>query len=358
MADYRKLLWGGILLSICHACLTNQPAIRYTQTPAIAGAEIAVTDTTNFGDTLFLVKAQDNTPLYYFQDIQTGVCFDGKCRALSLTVLWNITGRYLGFQLPKDEFLSKTYHEPFTPAEYERLHGLLANPDLPLSAVSYDELMENTETNDPEIDGTSGATSQAVAAMVVEGAAYTTYKLWNIVYGSTRAQIMALTAQQLTPKLLEEILKSPDQTDKIWALEHIHEKLEFTPTLIETMAGLLATDDFSLAYAVIRAISKGHLANGQLQAQLFGQYENAAPSIRSLLIKKLMDAPNLSHEVVKASGNLLEQVNGKELGDFLKLYAAHGVDDKDILNKLRKLANHENAYIANQARGFLDEVGK
>lgn len=315
-------------------------------------------DTISFGDTLFLARTETGVPLYYFQNILTGVCFDSKCRRLSINVLWNITGRYLGFQLPHGEFLSKTDHEPFSPAEYERLHGLLANPELPFSSISYDELMENTNPNDPEVDGISGATSKEVSEIVVKGAAYTTYKLWKIVYGPTRELIMDLTAQKLSPELIEHILKSPDQTDKVWVLEQIDEQTPLTPTLIETITNLLAGEDFYLAYSAISAIKNSHLVSEQLQIRMFAQYEKAVPGIRSLMIKKLMDAPYLSSEVVNLSASFLDKVNGKELGDFLKLYLTHKVKNKEVLAEVTKLRDHENAFIANQAQRFIEESEK
>jgi hypothetical protein len=79
--------------------------------------------------------------------------------------------------------------------------------------------------------GVSGATSKEVSDMVVEGAAYTTYKLWNIVYGPTQELVSRLTEIELTPDLIDLILKSPDRSDRVWALNRIDTSIELNSKL-------------------------------------------------------------------------------------------------------------------------------
>jgi len=354
----RGLLFLAGCILMAYSCQTIRQGVKYTSTPAISFEKGQLADTIIYADTLFQVRDHQGLPLYYYQDIFTGVCFDGKCRRLSIMVYWNVTGRYLGFELPPGEFLSKTDHEPFTEVEYERLHQLLANPELPFSNISYDQLMTDTDPNNPEVDGISGATSKAVSEIVVKGAAYTTYKLWSIVYGSTRSKIIELTEQQLTPELTLRILNSPVQTDKVWALEHINENTPLNLSLIDAITTLLSGDDFYLAYSAINAIKREHLSNEVLQVQIFAQYENAVPSIRSLILKKLMDGPILSDEVVKASISLLDQVNGKDLGDLLKLYSTYEVRDQELLSEVSKLLEHENTFISSQVRAYIEKADK
>src|SRR5690606_20261779 len=68
-------------------------------------------------DTLFQAVTATGEPLVYYRHLIREVCFDGQCRLLNVLLYWDITGRYLGFELPAGEFLSKTEHEPFTTRE-------------------------------------------------------------------------------------------------------------------------------------------------------------------------------------------------------------------------------------------------
>ena len=75
-------------------------------------------------DTLLIYFDKNENPVKYSRKIITGVCIDGECRLVNIELFWNTTGRYLGFKLPKGEFLSKTEHDPFKSADYNRLHEL------------------------------------------------------------------------------------------------------------------------------------------------------------------------------------------------------------------------------------------
>ena len=55
------------------------------------------------GDTLYQIQAANSSPVSYHRKIKTSVCFDNKCRLLNIIVHWNITGRYLGFELAQGD---------------------------------------------------------------------------------------------------------------------------------------------------------------------------------------------------------------------------------------------------------------
>lgn len=342
--------------------LPDAQELKYTQAPTIASDHdpeqsivLAFRDTLS-EDSLFLVKNQDNIPLHYFKPITTEVCFDQECRLLSIIVFWNITGRYLGFELPAGEFLSKRDHEPFFNDEYERLNDLLADPTLPLGEVSFHNLLERPNTPVDSIDGVTGATTPALSQVVVQGAAYTTYTLWNIIYGPTQDLVMHLTEKQLSPALMTLILQSPDLSDKAWALNRLSKKTTLSPQLSTALVGIISGEDFFLSYAAINAIKPVHLSIDTLQFALFSIYQEASHSIKSLLIEKLMEAPALHAEVTASFRKVLRQLNGKQLGDVLKLYTKHAINDLDTLKTVAEILKNKNNYISGQAYRFLQKA--
>lgn len=357
-------IWATSLFLCCtlFSFSPDPEKLRYTQVPTLTwDADLEQTKVLAFRDTLsddslFLVKNQDNTPLYYFKPITTEVCFDQECRLLSIIVFWNITGRYLGFELPAGEFLSKRDHEPFFNDEYERLNDLLADPTLPLGGVSFTELLARPKMDTDSIDGITGATTPALSQVVVKGAAYTTYTLWNIVYGPTRDLVMNLTEKQLSPNLITLILQSPDPYDKDWALNSLSEKVTLNPSLTATLLALIAGEDFFLSAAAIHALKPTHLEQESLQLALFSIYPKAKQSIKSLLIGKLMHAPTLHSEVSAGFRKILQQLNGKQLGDILKLFAKHSINDLDTLQAVAEILKNENNYISGQAYRFLQKA--
>lgn len=355
-----NFLFLGLLLT---SFLQEEPPLKYMQVATIkSGVSEEESIVTTYKDTLtndliYLRTSKDNIPLYYYKDVKGVVCFDEECRLLDIVVYWNITGRYLGFELPKGEFLSKHDHEPFSESEYLRLHTLLADASIPLDAVSFEELMTKPASQQDEVDAVSGATSKSVADMVVKGAAYTTYKLWNIINGPTMDFVSELTEKQLTPTLIDRILQSPDSNDKLWALNRIDSATKLTPDLETSLLEIISSEGFYLVYTAIHAIDAVHLNAKDLQEHLFSLYTNANHNIiEKELIKKLMQAPMLSSKVVDVSRDLLHQLNGQQLDDILKLYTKHGVNDLETCKAVVRILKNENKYISKKAYDFLLDI--
>lgn len=334
--------------------------IRYTQSATIPFSwETSAGPTTVFQDSLSglpiaLVSSPEGMPLYYYQDIQTSVCFDNKCRPLDLQVLWNITGRYLGFQLPEGEFLSRHDHQPFTEREYQRLNFLLADAQLPMRDIAFEALLTPTTQQSTGVDAISGATSKALKDFVVAGAAYTTYTLWNIVYGPARDRIIALTEQRLDTSLLALILQSPSSEDHVWALSHIDQTTPLAPQLEPILARLVTSKDYFSAYSVINAIQPVQLSSQPYQLALVSALDSVDNGLKKLLIDKLSTAPEVYPETIAKSRELLKKLNGAQLGAMLNLYRQHDVRDTATGRALAGLLATEQRYLAQKVYQFLE----
>ena len=130
----------------------------------------------------------------------------------------------------------------------------MADSSIPLDAVSFEKLVEQPKNEEGVVDAVSGATSKRVADMVVKGAAYTTYKMWNIVNGPTMDIVSELTEKQLTPTLIYRILESPDNNDKLWALNSIDSNTKLTSDLEDSLLEIISSNDFYLAYSAIQSL--------------------------------------------------------------------------------------------------------
>ncbi len=351
--------FGAIILC---SFLQGEEKLIYTQRATVSGEPGGIpTDTLSFrdslsSDSLFLLRARENIPIHYFRNIHTSVCFDNKCRELDITIYWNITGRYLGFELPVGEFLSKSEHKPFSAAEYERLNELLADSLLPFGDISFNSLMDASKSESGMVDGVSGATSAEVEKIVVRGAAYTTYTLWNIVYGPTQELVNHLTGGQLTPDLIDLILHSPDLSDRVWALNRIDQTVELNQALSSTLLNIISGEEFFLTYSTINAIGSVHLESDSFQSGLFSKYGEVSFGIKRMIVEKLIEAPFLSPDVLNTSRSCLDKVNGQQLGDFLRLYTKHSADDLETCQTIAKILQNENRYISQKAYEFLKGV--
>src|SRR5690606_5844823 len=171
-------------------------------------------------DTLFQLLSATGDPVSYYRKIITEVCFDSSCRVLRVNLYWNVIGRYLGFELPTGEFLSKAEHEPFETSEYLRLHAILADSLSPLGGFTYEELVPRNNVGG-ELDGITGATSKDMLQYVVKGAVFTTFTTWHLTYGKTQAEVIRATERALDGHYMLAILNSDDLWDRHWALDRL-----------------------------------------------------------------------------------------------------------------------------------------
>lgn len=333
-----------------------QPTVSFPQTNLkyfLAASQDSIAN-----DTLFQTLSREGYPLSYFRKIRTSVCFDNKCRLLKCVLYWNITGRYLGFELPKGEFLSKAEHKAFTPAEYERLGTLLADQLSPLGDLSYSELAPQTKTttsSDGEVDGVSSATAKNVLEYVVEGAAYTTYKMWNVVYGPTQQDVMRLTSEALSEELVLQILQSPDLNDRMWALNHIRGNVKMTPKLRDEIYSLISDKNYNLAERVINALDANDLKSDTLQMMLVEKLGTTSYSIKKLIISKFREAPELSVPVKRKLAESLRSANGELVSNLLDTFAKHQVNDLETSRIVAELLGNQNAFISQKAFKYLEQ---
>ncbi|WP_146624407.1 hypothetical protein [Larkinella arboricola] len=354
-----NVLFAGMLL---FSAYRSQETIRYFQTQTISLQPDTVQayivdfkdDVDN--DTLFQARSKEGYPVLYFRKIKTSVCFDNKCRLLDIVVYWNVTGRYLGYELPKGEFLSKTEHEPFKPEEYTRLSDLLSDPLSPLANFSYEELVPKPASAAGDLDAVSSATAKNVLDYVVEGAVYTTYKLWHIVYGPAQKEVTDLTEKRLSPGFLLKILESPDASDKLWALNHIRGYVELTPELQNVLLGFIDNNQFNRAERAIHALSPEALKNDALQLALLEKYGRVNYALKNQLITKLKEAPQLSEPLKTALARSLVSANGELLSNTLDLFLHHRVADPETGRIIAGLLQNDNNFLSRKAYTYLKNV--
>lgn len=307
-------------------------------------------------DTLFQIRAKEGIPIAYFRKITSNVCFDNKCRLLDIILYWNITGRYLGFEIPKGEFLSKSDHEPFTADEYQRMSEILADSLSALRGFSYNELVPKSNPELAKVDAISSATAPNVLEYVVKGAVYTTYKLWHFVYGTTQDEVEKLTVKEVSPNLLLKILESPDLSDKVWALNHAGEYLSQDSRLRTAIFALIDNKDYNLAERAINAVNLKATASDTLQLLLVDKLKKSNYALKKLLLNKLKEASPLSLQVKKSLAQQLKSLNGELVGNVLDIFKKQNVNDVETCRIIAELLENDNTFISQKAYTFLKSL--
>ena len=126
-------------------------------------------------------------PSGYSMELVNKVCLDDVCKLVEVTMYWDAIGFYQSLQYPEGKPLTKVEHEPFTPADYQKLDSILKDRDsilddheLGFLATEKDDKPseEGYATEGQDVDGVSKATPGAVKEAVVKDAAWTTWVLW------------------------------------------------------------------------------------------------------------------------------------------------------------------------------------
>jgi len=301
-------------------------------------------------DTLFVVKDENGLIHSYYRNILTGVCIDGECRMLDITLHWSVTGRYLGFKLPQGEFLSKSEHEPFKKKDYERLHDLLADPYSSLANYKMEELVPIVD----EVDGVTAATIAGVEDYIVEDAVYSTYTIWHIVYGDTQDTIESYTQKNLTPDLLLEILASSEHRDVVWGLDNLPNELNWTTDLQTKLFELIGSGEPGISDKAIERIPPVVLADEQNQLKLFFHFMESSFFTQRKILSKLEEAPFLTPAIELRLAAELPEMSGSMIKNVLDLFAKHKIQQPKSEEIIAGLLDHENRFIARKAYQFLE----
>jgi hypothetical protein len=352
-----------LILTLAASGFRSDQPVRYFLAPTLASAtEQTKAFTFEFNDelgndTLFQNLSLEGYPVTYHRRLQASVCFDDKCRLLDVIIYWNVTGRYLGFELPPKEFLSKSDHKAFTEDEYRQLNALLADKQSALRNLSYEELVPRQSTLASGVDGVSSATAKNVLDYIVKGAAFTTYKMWHFIYGPTLGKVEELTIGSLSSDLILQVLESPDAYDKLWALNHINGYVKTSPALLNKLLNYIDNKNYSLSERAINAISVENMRSDSVQIALMNKFSQAGYSQKKLLVNKIKDASLLNDQVRDQFARELPALSAELVADVLNLFKKMGVKDAATCRSVSGLLKKENNFIAQKALTFLEQAG-
>ena len=281
-------------------------------------------------DTLYFCFSK-GAPVAVYRDILSGVCLDGECRPLRIKVYWTVTGRYLGYQLNDGQELTKKEHTPFKEAEYQLLHKLLNDS---LSVLANFTLEEITPKRTPSVktDGISGATPPNISSYIVPEAAYTTHTLWHLVYSETRDSIHLKMNSFITPGLLDSLLNSSSDYDKLWALNYLPGNIDFDH-YFPAMERILKGNNIQTIDKALTLIAANN--DSLYQQELFALSQKENYSIKLLALDRLRSLRSLRPEIAGKMINSILHVQPEVANSFLLAFEKYNPSEED----LRKISN-------------------
>lgn len=304
---------------------------------------------------LYIYTNNSSIPIAYSRKIMTGVCIDGECRLVRIELFWSYSGNYEGFRLSKGELLSKAEHQPFGTSDYDQLHDLLGENNSPLANYRLDELAKHQDTLPDDIDGISSATLQSVLDHSVQGAVYTTYTLWHMIYGTTRDEVRRVSTENLSAEVVKHILQSDQTKEKIWVLNHLPSEMNYSDELCIELLDLVRGSDMYLAERALNAMP-GRILTRDIQLSLSDLYPNSRIIKQRWIIFKLRDAAALEKELVDILLQGLEVSRVSIVRATLSLLVQHKEFSPGVYEQILPLLDHPSRTISDLALNYLEQL--
>jgi hypothetical protein len=293
-------------------------------------------------------------PLEYRMFLRTGVCLDGTCKLLEATLFWDALGRFVRFEYPQGTPFTKWEHDPFEAADYEKLHGFMADPRSILGTHPLGFfVVERAKEGDADWDTETSATPPDAKAAVVEGAAYTTWVLWRWVHGEVVEQLLAQTNDNLSDDYLLKCLQSTDSPFVQFALNELQAQGLSDERLYQACLGVLDERGQRDCILALEVLTTHSLDKERLHLDLVERIGINRGSSRVILnYFKTLDSAEL--QVWQQLSAQIQQLSDfREIDISLALLAKMAGDDAIVRERVAELLQSEDPFMVRRAKDFL-----
>ncbi len=307
-------------------------------------------------NTLTLFFSDNSDPIFFSRDIYTGVCFDTLCRPISITLYWEIFGKYLGYSITSGNELTKKEHVTFSENDYLKLNEILGDSSSALGFYAMDKISAPKKSIE-KVDGISGATVHDLGPWIVPEAAYTSFKLWQITYGATRDSIIAYTKKNLfSYQLVINNLQSNDAFNQIKAMQWISEIKPFNNQFVGQVLNILRKGIFLQSRQALKCLQNSSMSEEVLQKEMIQLFGNEDYRIKNLVLEYLKSCEKLAQSAARDMICLLKSDDyytvNVTLALFTKKYQPDYADQLKIINLLKS----DNFNVSNRVYNYLIDL--
>src|SRR5690606_13857213 len=127
-----------------------------------------------------------------------------------------------------------------------------------LAGYGFEDVVVVDSVQNTDVDGVTSATLPAIKDYVVDGAVYTTLKLWHIIHGPTRRMVENMTAGNLSEEGVLTLLGSQNSYDVVWVIRAIDGRENWPETVQSAIAAKLG-ENYLLTSMILQSIDASHL---------------------------------------------------------------------------------------------------
>ncbi|MEZ4921743.1 MAG: hypothetical protein R2780_01105 [Crocinitomicaceae bacterium] len=287
-----------------------------------------------------ILQLEDGLPKYFYSNIFTPVCNTGECLPVKINIYWDLTGKYLRFDLAEGEILTKLDHVPFSKEDYDLLHEILADENDPrriylAKQFKGSPIEDNTNQGEDQsmpapqafvfatkyemVDGITGSTLPHSEGKFVPGALYTTYTLWGLVHDFQAYMQNYTNFSLLRPEYYDFFLSS----DYYQAREEVIALImgnNSAPNYHATVCcSLLDTCDLTIQKNVMNHFRYNEYALPNVQKQFLKTFSSSSDlNLKHLIIGKWQYNDITDKTYTELSGLIAE--NQASMNDLINLF--------------------------------------
>lgn len=265
-----------------------------------------------------LAIVRDNgVPGFYETSFRTTVCDDEVCEIMSVRLVWDLVGQYVGYDTLNGHPLTKFDHKPFGQEDYYKLHQLLLNDGSILKFKKKEELIDKQKVKASDVvDGTTGATAVEIKEEVVEGALYSSYTLWHLAYsGGIKNLLTAHTRDIFEEELKRNFLASGREGYRLFAFQH------FSPMDYEHYESdwlqALREDVPLVRKLILRNLPETTWKKETVQNKVCSAFGEMDVNTRTTLLNKLKNSNYVMRSNLEILSGFLTTMNKNQTEDFL-----------------------------------------
>ena len=256
-------------------------------------------------------------PKFYESSFRTTVCDDEVCEIMSMRLLWDLVGNYVGYDTLPGHPLTKFDHKPFEQEDYIKLHELLLNEGSILKFKKKEELIDKQKVKASDvIDGTTGATAVEIREEVVEGALYSSYTLWHLAYsGPIKNLLTAHTKKLFDTHLKQDFLASGREGYRLFAFQ------QFTPEDFERYKPewlkALRTDAPLIRKFILRSLPDAIWKSESIQNEICLAFLEMDVNTKTIVLNKLKSEKVVAASNLEILSGFVAAMNKNQTAEFL-----------------------------------------
>ncbi len=306
---------------------------------------------------IYLRVDERGFPQEYRMPLTANICPEGVCKVLEIVLYWDPLGHHTRHEYPPGVSpLTKYDDDPFTADDYQKLSATLKDKSSVLGHYPLNAVVHPTDPvyGDDEVDGVSGATAMTFVDVVVPGAAYTFWALWQWVNGDVVEALEEKTRSFLHGDYLVYSLESSDTRKVEFALRHLQDQPGGGQPYAEVLVNMLETGGWGVSQLALDALT-ADLSDPERIHQKLIKAIGKNPGSSDLIIRYFEQMDDAPPYVWAQMAEQLARLNDfMDLHRVLRLLERRIGRSKTMVRSMEALQDHPDISIAQRAKMFVD----